>query len=210
MSMPTVDVVDLNNQKVGELELADSVFAAEINENLLYEAVRHYRAGQRRGTAKTKTRHEVSGSGRKLWKQKGTGRARVGSIRSPLWRHGGTVHGPVPRDYSYRLPRKMVQGALRSALSAKLRDGELKIVQSFALADHKTKTIEAALQQLEGGRSVLLVDNQTNRNLELGSRNLQGVTLLPSREVTAYHLLGHQKVLLSEAAARKLSEALSQ
>jgi len=208
--MPTVDVVDLNNQKVGELELADSVFAAEINENLLYEAVRHYRAGQRRGTAKTKTRHEVSGSGRKLWKQKGTGRARVGSIRSPLWRHGGTVHGPVPRDYSYRLPRKMVQGALRSALSAKLRDGELKIVQSFALADHKTKTIEAALQQLEGGRSVLLVDNQTNRNLELGSRNLQGVTLLPSREVTAYHLLGHQKVLLSEAAARKLSEALSQ
>jgi large subunit ribosomal protein L4 len=210
MSMPTVDVVDLNNQKVGELELADAVFAAEINEALLYEAVRHYRAGQRRGTAKTKTRHEVSGSGRKPWKQKGTGRARVGSIRSPLWRHGGTVHGPVPRDYSYRLPRKMVQGALRSALTAKLRDGQLKIVQSFALADHKTKTVQAAIQKLEGGPSVLLVDNQANRNLELGARNLQGITLLPSREVTAYHLLGHQKVLLSEAAARKLSEALSQ
>jgi large subunit ribosomal protein L4 len=208
--MPTVDVVDLDNQKVGELELADSVFAAEIKEELLYEAVRHYRAGQRRGSAKTKVRHEVSGSGRKLWRQKGTGRARVGSIRSPLWRHGGTVHGPAPRDYSYRLPRKMVQGALRSALSAKLRDGELKIVQSFALADHKTKTIQAALQKLESGRSVLLVENEANRNLELGSRNLAGVTLLPSREVTAYHVLGHQRVLLSEVAARKLSEALSQ
>ncbi|MEK7408794.1 MAG: 50S ribosomal protein L4 [Acidobacteriota bacterium] len=207
--MPTVDVFDLNNAKVGELELADEVFAAEVNEALLYEAVRHYMAGRRRGTAKTKTRHEVSGSGRKLWRQKGTGRARVGSIRSPLWRHGGTAHGPQPRDYSYRLPRQMQLGALRSALSAKLRDGELKIVQSFSLPDHKTKTVRAALDTLEARRKVLLVDNADNRSLSLGARNLPGVTLLGSRELTTYHLLGHQQVLMSEAAARKLSEGLS-
>jgi large subunit ribosomal protein L4 len=207
--MPNVDVVDLNNEKVGELELADAVFAAAVNDHLLYEAVRHYRACQRRGTAKTKTRHEVSGSGRKLWRQKGTGRARVGSIRSPLWRHGGTVHGPQPRNYSYRLPRKMLLGALRSALSAKLRDGELKVVRSFDLPDHKTKGVREALTRLAGRVSVLLVDNGDNRNLKLGSRNLPRVTLLPSREVTTYHLLDHRQVLLSEAAARKLSEALS-
>ena len=114
--MPTVDVVDLNNEKVGEMDLADAVFGAEVNEALLYEAVRHFQAGERAGTHKTKVRREVAGSGKKLWKQKGTGRARVGSIRSPIWRHGGTSHGPVPRDYSYKLPRKMVLGALRSAL----------------------------------------------------------------------------------------------
>lgn len=208
--MPTVDVVDLNNQKVGELELSDQVFGAEVNEALLYEAVRHYQAGLRRGTAKTKTRHEVCGSGKKLWKQKGTGRARTGSIRSPIWRHGGTVHGPIVRDYSYKLPQKMQLGALRSALSAKLRDGELKIVQAFALADHKTKTVADALRKLEASKKVLLVDNDSeNRNLQLGARNLDGVTLVPSRDVNAYHLLGHKQVFLSEAAARKLSEALS-
>ncbi len=207
--MPRVDVFDLSNQKVGELELADEVFAAEVNEALLYEAVRNYLAGLRQGTAKTKTRHEVSGSGKKLWRQKGTGRARMGSIRSPLWRHGGTVHGPVPRDYSYRLPRKMLVGALRSALSAKLRDGELKIVQSFSFPDHKTKTVQAALKTLDAGKSVLLVDSSDNRNLVLGSRNLPGVTLLASRELTTYHLLGHKRVLMSETAAKKLSEGLS-
>ncbi len=207
--MPKVDVVDLKNQKVGEIELSDEVFAAEVNEALLYEAVRNYQAGQRRGTAKTKTRHEVSGSGKKLWKQKGTGRARVGSIRSPLWRHGGTVHGPQPRDYSYSLPKKMLLGALRSALSAKLRDGELAVVQAFTLADHKTKSVQGTLRALECKKTVLLVDNGENRSLELGSRNLPGVKLVASREVTTYDLLGHQRVLLSEEAARKLSEALA-
>ncbi len=206
--MPVVEVFDLNNQKVGELELADEVFAAQVNEALLYEAVRHYLACQRRGTAKTKTRGEVSGSGRKLWRQKGTGRARVGSIRSPLWRHGGTIHGPVPRDYSYRLPRKMLLGALRSALSAKLRDGELKIIRSFDLPDHKTRTVRGVLQKLEPAKTILLVDSDENRNLALGSRNLPGVTLVASRELTTYDLLGHERVLMSEAAARKLSEGL--
>ncbi len=208
--MPTVDVIDLNNQKVGELELPDAVFGAEVNQALLYESVRHFMAGERAGTAKTKTRHEVQGSGKKLWKQKGTGRARMGSIRSPLWRHGGTTHGPQPRDYSYRLPRKMLLGALRSALTAKLRDGELKVVQAFSFADHKTKTVAAALKTLGTAKTVLIVDADTeNRNLQLGARNIEGVTLVPSREVTTYDLLGHKNVLLSEAAAKKLSEALS-
>ena len=207
--MPKVDVVDLNNQKVGELELADEVFAAEVNEALLYEAVRQYMASARGGAAKTKTRHEVSGAGKKLWRQKGTGRARSGSIRSPLWRHGGTVHGPQPRDYSYELPRKMMKGAMRSALTAKLRDGELKVVDAFAFADHKSKGVRASLTKLEARKTVLLVDNSDNHNLDRGSRNLAGVTLLGSREVTPYHLLGHERVLLSLDAAKKLSEALA-
>src|SRR5260370_41161209 len=170
--MPSVDIIDLNNEVVGSVDLADEVFAAPVNDRLLYEAVRNYQAGQRRGTASTKTRHEVSGSGKKLWKQKGTGRARMGSIRSPLWRHGGTVHGPQPKDYSYKLPRKMLLGALRSSLSAKLRDGELRVVQAFKLEDHKTKAFKAMLHKLEANKSTLIVDHGENPNLQLGSRNL--------------------------------------
>lgn len=207
--MPNVDVVDLTNTKVGEVELSDSVFGAEVNEALLYEAVKHYTACRRSGSAKTKTRGEVTGSGRKLWRQKGTGRARVGSIRTPLWRSGGTVHGPQPRSYAYRLPRKMQLGALRSALSVKLRDGELIVVKEFAVADHKTKTVRAALDSLEAQRTVLVVDNPEDNKLELGARNIPGVTLVRSREVTPYHLLGHARVLMSEAAAKKLSEVLA-
>lgn len=212
--MPKVDVVDLQNKKVGELELADDVFGAPVNEHLLYESVRHYQAGQRGGNAKTKTRHEVSGSGKKLWRQKGTGRARMGSIRSPIWRHGGTVHGPQPRDYSYSLPRKMQLGALRSALSAKLRDGELSVVQAFSLSDHKSKAMRGILNGFGPVKTVLLVDvpageEGLDRKLWLSSRNLKGVTVLASRDVTPYHLLGHKKVFLSEAAARKFSEGLA-
>jgi large subunit ribosomal protein L4 len=206
--MPSVDIIDLNNNKVGTMELSDAVFAAPVNEALLYEAVRHYLATIRRGTAKTKTRHEVAGSGKKLWKQKGTGRARMGSIRSPLWRHGGTVHGPQPRSYEYKLPRKMQLGALRSALSAKLRDGELKVVSEFAIPEIKTKAMQQALHSIEALKTVLLVDNTENRNLELSSRNLDGVKLVNSRDVNVYDLLGHQQVVLSRGAAEKLSEAL--
>jgi large subunit ribosomal protein L4 len=207
--MPSVDIVDLNGAVVGSVELADAVFGAEVNEALIYEAVRHHTAARRSGTAATKTRHEVSGSGKKLWKQKGTGRARMGSIRSPLWRHGGTVHGPQPRSYEFKLPRKMLLGALRSALSAKLRDGELKVVQAFSLSDHKTKGIRQALGKLEATRSVLLVEADENRNLLLASRNLPGVKLVPTKDVNVYDLLAHKQVLLSEPAAKKLSEALA-
>ena len=216
--MATVDMFDLKNQVVGSVELNDAVFAAEVNDNLIYEAVRWYRASQRRGTAKTKTRHEVAGSGKKLWKQKGTGRARMGSIRSPLWRHGGTTHGPQPRDYSYNLPRKMQLGALRSALSAKLRDGELKVIKAFDVADHKTKTVASALKSLEAPKKVLLVDvavkngegpAELDSKLVLGTRNIEGVKLVPTRDVNVYDLLNHKQVVLTEAAARKLSEALA-
>jgi large subunit ribosomal protein L4 len=207
--MPNVEVVDLNNSVVGSVDLSDEVFGAPVNEDLLYEAVRHSQAGVRSGTAKTKTRHEVSGSGKKLWRQKGTGRARMGSIRSPLWRHGGTTHGPQPRDYSYKLPRKMLLGALRSALSAKLRDGEIKVVQEFSIADHKTKTMRAVLNGLNAPKTVLLVDNSENNNLALGSRNLSGVKLVSTRDVNVYDLLRHAGLLLSEGAAKKLSESLA-
>jgi large subunit ribosomal protein L4 len=207
--MPSVNIVDLNNASVGSLELSDAVFGAEVNEALLYEAVRHYNAARRSGTAATKTRHEVSGSGKKLWKQKGTGRARMGSIRSPLWRHGGTTHGPQPRSYDYRLPRKMLLGALRSALSAKLRDGELRVVRAFDLADHKTKNMAGVLGKLEVKKNVLLVEAAANENLTRASRNLKGVKLVPAKDVTVYDLLRFQDVLLTETAARKLSEALA-
>ena len=207
--MPTVDVFDLNATKVGEVELADTVFGAEVNQDLLYESVRHYLAGKRAGTHKVKTRHEVAGSGKKLWKQKGTGRARMGSVRSPLWRHGGTVHGPVPRDYSYKLPRKMQLGALRSALSAKLRDGELAVISAFQLNDHKTKSFAQTLTKLEATQKVLLVETAENRNLELSARNIEGVVIVRSHEVHPYQLLDARRVLLTQAAATKLSETLA-
>jgi large subunit ribosomal protein L4 len=207
--MPTVDVFDLNNQKVSEITLSESVFGAKINEALLWESVRHYMALRRSGTHKTKRRWEVSGSGKKLWRQKGTGRARMGSIRSPLWRHGGTVHGPIPRDYSYSLPKKMLLGALRSALSAKLRDGELKVVSSLAFGEPKTKEVAGALKRLDAAKTVLLVESGENRNLQLASRNIPGVTLADSKEVTTYDLLRHKVVVLSQAAAQKLSEGLA-
>ncbi len=207
--MPSVDILDLNNATVGSIELSDAVFGAEVNEALLYEAVRQYTAARRSGTAATKTRHEVSGSGKKLWKQKGTGRARMGSIRSPLWRHGGTVHGPQPRSYEYHLPRKMQLGALRSALSAKLRDGELRVIKAFELADHKTKNMLNVLGKLEAKKTVLLVEAGENANLTRASRNLPGVKLVPTKDVNVYDLLKHQEVLLTETAAKKLSEALA-
>lgn len=207
--MPTIDVVNLKKEKVGQVELSDAVFGVEVNEALMWESVRHYTASRRGGNAKTKVRREVAGSGKKLWRQKGTGRARMGSVRSPLWRHGGTVHGPVPRDYSYRLPKKMLVGALRSALTAKLRDGELMVVEAFPLDDHKTKTVMSAFRILEATGKVLVVDNSDSRDLQLGARNLPGVKVVASREVTTYDLLGHDRILMSKGAAKKLSEALA-
>src|ERR1051325_1217554 len=153
--MATIDIHDLSGKKVGTLQLADEVFGA-INEDLLWEAVKHYRAGQRAGTHATKNRWRVSGSGKKLWRQKGTGRARIGSIRSPLWRHGGTVHGPQPRSYSYDFPRKKLLGALRSALAAKFADGKLTVVDSFELKEIKAKAIRQALDALKVDGTTLI------------------------------------------------------
>src|SRR6266404_2391678 len=173
--MATVDVKNLSNQVVGQIDLSDDVFGGPINEGLLHDAVKQYLASQRAGTHKTKTRAEVSGSGRKPWRQKGTGRARVGEIRNPIWRKGGIVFGPRPRDYEYHLPRKMFRAALRSALALALKENRLGVVDAFALENHKTKAFAQALSGLGFKRKVLVVDHQENPNLWLASRNLDEV-----------------------------------
>jgi large subunit ribosomal protein L4 len=206
--MPVVDVVNLSGEKVGQVELADAVFGAEVNQNLLHEASRWYLNSLRRGTHKTKEKSEVSGAGRKLWRQKGTGRARIGSIRSPLWRHGGTVHGPRPRSYAYALPKKMLLGALRSALSAKLAEEKLTVVEEWSLDTHKTKTLRLALGKLNAEKTTLLVANGENRNLELASRNLEGVKLSASNALQPYDVLRHDRLVLSKDAVARLVRAL--
>jgi large subunit ribosomal protein L4 len=211
LKMAHIDVMDLGGEKVSSLELADEVFAPEqINEALLWEAVKHYRAAQRQGTAATKNRKLVAGSGKKLWKQKGTGRARVGSVRSPLWRHGGTVHGPQPRSYDYAFPHKKLLGALRSALASKLADGKLTVVESLELPEAKTKAYRAAFDKLDAQRTVLVVEAGAapGRALELGSRNLAKVELLLSREVHPYDLLRNDRAIFSRAAIEHLQETL--
>ena len=207
--MATIDVHNLNGEKVGSLELAPEVFGA-VNEDLLWEAVKHYRASLRAGTASTKTRGLVSGAGKKLWKQKGTGRARIGSIRSPLWRHGGTVHGPQPRSYDYTFPRKKLLGALRSALAAKFADGKLIVVNAFDVKEPKTKEFRAALDALKVQSTVLVVEvsKQANRNLDLSARNIDGLELVNSNEVHPYHLLRHDTVIFSHPAIEKLQLSL--
>src|SRR5215831_11322533 len=206
--MPVVDVVNLSGKKVGELELADAVFGAKINAHLLHEASRWYLNSLRRGTHKVKEKSEVSGAGRKLWKQKGTGRARVGSVRSPLWRHGGTVHGPRPRRYEYALPKKMLLGALRSALSAKLADQKLTVVDGWQLDSHKTQALASTLEKLSFSKSALLVSHGENRNLELASRNLENVKLAAPNALQAYDVLKHDRVLLSKDAVLRLVRSL--
>jgi len=208
--MAVVDVMNLEGKKVGEVALADAVFAAKVNPHLLHETVRWYLASQRAGTHKTKGRGEVSGSGRKLWRQKGTGRARVGSIRSSIWRKGGTVHGPQPRSYAYRLPRKMLLGALRSALSAKLAEQKLTVVDAWKLESHKAKAFREALDRLDGQtRTILLVEQEVNLNLELASRNLAGVKLVRPAALQPYDLLRHDRLMISKDSAVKLGTALA-
>jgi large subunit ribosomal protein L4 len=208
--MAHIDVIDLGGgATVGSLELADEIFAPEqINEALLWEAVKHYRASMRQGTAATKNKKLVSGSGKKLWKQKGTGRARVGSVRSPIWRHGGTVHGPQPHSHDYAFPRKKLLGALRSALASKLADGKLTVVESLELKDAKTKVYRTALDKLDAKRTTLLVDKEAGRTLVLCSRNLDRVELMESQEVHPYDLLRYERAIFSRAAIEQLQESL--
>ena len=210
-TMANVDVLNLNGDKVGSIELSDALFAPEqVNEALLWEAVKHYRAGLRQGTHKTKSRSEVSGSGKKLWKQKGTGRARIGSVRSPLWRHGYTVHGPTPRSYDYTFPRKKLLGALRSAIASKLADGKLTVVDTLELKESKTKAYRAALTKLDVTRTCLLVENSKTltTNVVLGARNLEGVELVLNNEVHPYDLLRYERAIFSKAAIEQLAEML--
>jgi large subunit ribosomal protein L4 len=206
--MATVDVRNLKNQVVGKLDLSDDVFSGPVNEGLLNDAVKQYLASLRSGTHKTKTRKDVSGSGKKPWRQKGTGRARVGEIRNPLWRKGGTVFGPQPRDYEYHLPKKMFRAALRSALALKLKENQLNIIDAFSLADHKTKAFVQALKEMGCDRKVLVIDHQENLNLWRAARNIAEVDLIPSLQVTPYQLLNAHHVLFSKAAIQALEEVL--
>src|SRR2546425_5984721 len=206
--MPTVKVRNLKNEEVGEVELSDAVFGAPLNEALIHAAVRNFMANARQGTSATKTRGDVSGAGRKLWKQKGTGRARIASLRSPLWKGGGNVHGPQPRDWSYNMPKKMRQGALRSALSERVREGNVLLVNGWILDNPKTREFVASLKQLGLEGKTLIVDSVDNENLKLSTRNVQSAKVVNSFGLNIYDLLYHEKLVISEAAVKELEQLL--
>jgi large subunit ribosomal protein L4 len=211
--MPTVKVRNLKNKEVGDVELSDAVFGVELNESLIHAAVMNYRANGRSGNSATKTRGNVSGSGRKLWKQKGTGRARIASLRSPLWKGGGNVHGPQPRDWSYQMPKKMRRGALRSALSERLREGNLIVIDEISFKNPKTKDFLSALGSLglveKAQRAkTLIVDSLDNENLVLSSRNVQKTKITNSFGLNIYDIIYHEKLLISKAAVEELNALL--
>ncbi len=203
--MPTVKVRNISNEEVGDLELSDVVFGAELNESLIHAAVRNYLANARQGTSATKTRGDVSGSGRKLWKQKGTGRARIASLRSPLWKGGGNVHGPQARDWSYNMPKKMRKGALRSAISERIREGNVVVLEGFDLGGPKTKNFIASLGTLGLGGKTLIVDSLENENLLLAARNVKRTKVVNSYGLNIYDLLYHEKLVLSRRAIEELA-----
>ena len=202
--MPKVKVYNLSKKGVGEMDLSDSVFDATVNESLLYDVLKAQLASQRKGAASAQTRAEVSATKRKMYKQKGTGGARHGSKRAPIFVGGGTVHGPKPRDFGYRPPRKMRLGALKSALSLKLREGQLLIVEDFELAEIKTKKLAEVLQKLEVNGGALIVDGKENEKLRLSARNLQGHSVLPPEGVNLYDLLRHEHLVLTQDAVQAL------
>ena len=204
----TVDVVNAQNEKVGSLDLRDEVFGGRIKTDLIHESVVRANAAERRGTHATKTRAMVSGSGKKPWRQKGTGRARVGEIRNPLWRKGGTVFGPQPRSYEYQLPRKVEKGALRAALAQKLRDGDVTVVDALGVGEIKTKAAAEMLRRLGVDGKTLLVDVKPEDKLALSVRNIEGVRLLPSNRISARDVMNTRRVVLTRAALEKLQEAL--
>ena len=207
--MAEIEVKNLANEVIGKLELSDAVFKAEFNEPLIWEAVKHYNDSLRSGTASTKVRGEVSGSGKKLWKQKGTGRARIGSIRSPLWRHGGTVHGPKPRSYVYSFPRRKLQSALRSALSAKLSENSVAVIENLLPETGKTKDFQKILTNLGFTGKVLIVDSSRNKNLVLSSRNLTKVKLVPGTGVNIFDVVNSNTLLFSKDSILQVQEVLS-
>jgi large subunit ribosomal protein L4 len=205
----SVAVYDVENKPVRETALSPEVFGVRVNEHLLYEAVKQYRAGARRGTHMTKNRALVSGSGRKPWRQKGTGRARVGETRTPLWRHGGTVFGPVPRDYSYTMPKKARAAALRSALSQRVREGALKVVEGFPMLAPKTKALKGVLDKLGIGGKAVIVDHEPTDALVLSGRNIPGLRVVNDSHLTAYDVLDCRTLVVTQEALSKLEERLT-
>ena len=204
----TLDVVDLQNEKVGSVEVSDEVFGGRVNRGIIWESVVHELASERRGTHATKTRGEVSGTGKKPWRQKGTGRARVGSSRNPLWRAGGTVFGPKPRDYGYRLPRKVVRGALRSALTQKFKDDEVLVVDQLAIDEPKTRFAVELLERLNMAVKTLLVDVQPDAKLLLAVRNVGDVQFVATSRLGARDVLNARRLVLTRAAVERLARVL--
>jgi large subunit ribosomal protein L4 len=204
-----LDVVNHNNEKVGAVDVRDEVFGGRVNADLIWESVVHENAARRRGTHATKNRALVSGSGKKPWRQKGTGRARVGSVRTPLWRHGGTVFGPQPRSYDFRLPKKVGRGALRAALAQKMKEGELIVVDALAATEIKTKTAAELLTKLGVTGKALLIDVAVDDKLSRSVRNMPGITYLPSGRVTARDVMNAARVVTTKSALEKLQDVLS-
>ena len=206
--MPKVKVLDLTSKEIGEVELIDEVFGVAQNEPLIHEAVRSFLANRRSGTSATKTRGDVSGAGRKLWKQKGTGRARIASLRSPLWKGGGNAHGPQPRDWSYNLPKRMRKKAMCAAISERLREGNLIIVEEWKFEQPKTREFINTLGNLKLSGKTLIVDSLKNTNLMLASRNVQTAKVVNSYGVNIYDLVNNQKLVLTPKTAEELAGIL--
>jgi len=205
--MLVAEVFDINKNKVSEIELNDAVFGAEVNEAVVYDVVRMQMASRRLGTAATKGRSEVSGGGKKPWRQKGTGRARSGTSRSPIWRGGGIVFGPVQRDYKYKVPKKIRKSALRSVLSMKYQDSKLVVLQDFPLEEIKTKKFKEVVDRL-GLRKALFVIDGRNESLEKSSRNLTGIKMVRSEGINVYDVLNHEHLVIIEPAVKKVEGAL--
>jgi large subunit ribosomal protein L4 len=203
------DVVNSENQKVGSVDVRDEVFGGRVNGDLIWESVVRENAAARRGTHATKNRALVSGSGKKPWRQKGTGRARVGSSRTPLWRHGGTVFGPQPRSYTFELPKKVERGALRSAIAQKMQDGALVVVDQLTAAEVKTKTAVEMLKRLGVTGKAVLIDVAMDDKLSKSVRNIAGVAFVPSARVTARDIVNAQRVVATRGALEKLQEVLA-
>jgi large subunit ribosomal protein L4 len=204
-----LDVVNSENEKVGAIDVSDDVFGGRVNTNVMWESVVRANASERRGTHATKNRALVAGSGKKPWRQKGTGRARVGSVRNPLWRHGGTVFGPQPRSYAFNLPKKVEIGALRAALAAKAQAGELVVVEALTAGEIKTKAAAELLKRLGVTGKAVLVDVALDDNLSRSVRNLPGVSLVASARLTARSVIDAGRVVATKGAIEKLQETLS-
>jgi large subunit ribosomal protein L4 len=207
--MPKVALFDQKGSKISDIELNDSIFGIEPNNHVLFEAVVMQRASLRQGTHKTKIRSEVAGGGRKPWKQKGTGRARQGSIRSPQWRGGGTVFGPTPRSYSYKLPKKVRRLAIKSALSSKVLDENILVLESLAFDTPKTKEFKGVLQALSIESKALIVTADLDENVALSGRNIPGVTIVTADGINVLDVLNHDKLILTKAAVEKVEEVLA-
>ena len=204
-----IDVVNSSNEKIGAIDVSDEVFGGRVNGALIWESVVHANAAERRGTHKTKNRANVSGSGKKPWRQKGTGRARVGEIRNPLWRKGGTVFGPQPRSYAYALPKKVERGALRAALAQKIQQGDLLVVDALGLSEAKTRAAAELLARLGVSGKAVLVDVAADETLSRSVRNIPGVSLVPSARLNARDVAGARRVVVTRSALEKLQEALA-